>query len=132
MCAIAKVGKNTVRPGDDLLIGYNGGTDYRRWGFEGLYNARMEGLTTFWKRYEKVYVYLDGFYEGGKLFELRTGLPMSIAGVSDGSNVFIVTRNSVDLVKPFHGRMPVILSKPQEYVERNSIIEIDYDLLKIA
>lgn len=86
------------------------------WGFNNgtQYNARLESLDTTWGKYKdnKGILTVDSFWERGKQFVRRDGKLLQIGIIyNDKPEFAVVTMNANDVVKPFHHRMPVVLTE---------------------
>lgn len=131
MCSNAKIGKNTVTPGASILIYGRHFLEFKTWN-PSLWNARVEKIDTSWRKLERVYLHLDAFYEGRGLF--KGEYVLFVAGLYDKptDSFMIVTRPAIELIRPYHHRMPVCLGNPEAFIWNNRIVEIDYSELKLA
>lgn len=131
MCANAKIGSRTVHPGEELAVHTASGTDTKVWGMlrsDGgyLYNSRIEGLDVIWKKFGRIYCCLDCFYEGGMPFIVEGMKSIPCAGLYRDNEFTLITRPAECVVKPYHGRMPVILENPEEFIRTGIIKQINY------
>lgn len=132
MCANAKIGNQTVKPGLFMPIYTRYGTDLKHWGMGDVHNSRIESLKTTWRNYDRIYCKLTEFYESDVLFKVEDLKHIPIAGMFDGVNFTLMTRSALGIVLPYHKRMPVILAEPEEFLISGRIIEIDYNRLRYA
>jgi hypothetical protein len=133
MCGKIKAGNSLVEPGAGLVIHYNGGTDYKKWGPQP-YNAKLENLNGYWKTFNRGYIKVDGFYEKDSLFVLPTNEPLNLAIIYNIHGFAIVTMSSKGtIVEKVHHRTAVILFKPEYFLNRKNIWGGDYSrLIQVA
>jgi putative SOS response-associated peptidase YedK len=112
MCGRIVQNKRIIRPGNSLFVYINKNKVPLIWGTEeGYYNARIENWHTVWepKNWKLCKVPIEGFYEGhGEKNTLFSG-NIQVRGLYKGNRVVIMTKDSNDLIKSVHHRMPVIL-----------------------
>jgi len=132
MCSSAKVGSMTVSPGAHLIAHSKKGYDYKSWGIHKQYNARIESLDLY-KNYDRVFVEFTAFYEGYALFYLPNVKEMKIGALMNEQGILVVTRPAFNTpIEPYHRRSALVLQDADEFINNGKIIEINYNLLKLA
>lgn len=139
-------GGKRIMPYATLSIKTNDGYIDSHWGNVTQYNSRIETLKNDFKvsntkfgRIDITPVYamieVEAFWEGKCLFEDKFSTIMKLACIWYYNNSFtIITRPSKGtIIEPYHGRMPIVLEKPEVFLSKGEIIQIDYkQRLKIA
>jgi putative SOS response-associated peptidase YedK len=85
------------------------------WGFDNgtRYNARIEGLASTWRSLNRNrgIITVPSFWERDKEFIRNDGSPLNLGIIYNGSGEFaVITAPANEIVKPFHHRMPLILT----------------------
>lgn len=107
------------------------------WGVDSHYNSRIETLVkNKWIGFHLSYIQVDSFYEGKGLFEniSSTHMYLACARRSKTNNFTIITKPSKDtIIEPYHSRMPIVLERPDFFINSGKIIEINYsEKLRLA
>jgi putative SOS response-associated peptidase YedK len=117
MCGKVEKKSRKISPGSSIFFTTEEHTIMGTWGVNNgsLYNARSEKRETTWKKFNKCIVEVDAFYEGGKKFTSSSG-KFYLAGLYNAKEeVVLLTQPANDAVKPYHHRMPVIITNIKEY-----------------
>jgi putative SOS response-associated peptidase YedK len=85
------------------------------WGFENgsRFNARYESLNDIWNKIQmnRGILTVDSFWEKGKQFVRQDGKLFNIGVIYNPKMEFAVITNPANyIVKPYHDRMPLIIS----------------------
>lgn len=108
------------------------------WGFGkgSQYNARMESMSTVWKRLEgnRGVLTVDSFWESGKEFVRKDGGDFMIGVLYNQDMEFaVITAPANDVVKPCHARMPLILdnSSVQDFLDGKEPVILNQDEVEL-
>lgn len=117
-----------------MIMSYNRkGTSTKPFGNGHWWNARLEKLDTLYKNFDKGCIIVNGFFEGSGYFRNSNSIWLHLATMEDEKSILIITMNSKNTpIEKFHGRTPVILENPKQFINTGEIKLIDYSLLKVA
>lgn len=127
MCGGLRINRVQVRPGSSIryrtIIGEKTGV----WGLghgSGAYNARVENLSTTWKKIQvnRAVVHVDSFEEKGIDFKVGYGTTILAAIFNDIGEIVILTCPSKGSVKAIHHRMPLILADETNWLNGDAAI----------
>lgn len=102
-----------MKPGDIFAIFSSTGMLSGIWGINKgrQYNARYESLPTIWKDHKRGFVLANSFWEGKEEFVRINKEPFKIGVIyNDEPEFAVVTYQANEIVKPWHHRMPLILT----------------------
>lgn len=127
-----------VTPGDIIAFFIKSGKASGTWGFNNgsQYNVRLDSVPTIWKKiqYNRGILKADSFWEKDKQFVSTTGQLLNIAVLYNGTEFAVVTTEANPIVKPFHHRMPLILTEhgAEEFLDNKDPRELDFNQIKLV
>lgn len=137
MCVKLKGGK--ITPGEVLAFFTKLGKASGVWGFNNgsQYNVRLDSLPTVWKKwqYNRGVLSVDSFWEKDKQF-VRDDNGLFKIGVlyNDNAEFAVITTDANQIVKPYHHRMPLILTDKgaEDFLDNKEPIVLSFDHVKMV
>jgi putative SOS response-associated peptidase YedK len=113
MCV--KLKGNKMSPGQIHAFMTKLGMASGTWGFNNgsQYNVRMESLGSVWRKlqFSRGVLIVDSFWEKDRQFVHCNGLMLKIGVLyNDRAEFSIITMDANEVVKPFHHRMPLVMT----------------------
>jgi putative SOS response-associated peptidase YedK len=109
------------------------------WGFRNgkQYNVRMDSIPTVWKKYQynRGVLSVDSFWEKEKQFVSQSGNLLKLAVLYNEDNEFaVITTDATPIVKPYHHRMPFLLTDKgaEDFLNNQDPIELGFDQIKLV
>lgn len=137
MCVKLKGGK--ITPGEILAFFTKLGKASGVWGFNNgsQYNVRLDSLPTVWKKwqYNRGVLKVDTFWEKDAQFARKDGDLFRIGVLyNDNAEFAVITIDANQVVKPFHHRMPLILTEQgaEDFLENKNPIVLPYGQIKLV
>lgn len=137
MCV--KLKSSGLKPGEIHMFLTSLGKGFGTWGFKGgqQYNVRLESIPNIWNdpKYKRGIITVDSFWESNKQFVHRDKKDIHIGILYNPEAEFsIITTEANELVRSYHGRMPLVLDFDNvlDFMDNKSAIIMSTNEMKLV